>query len=160
MLRRLSSSIALTKTIAVILVAAILLPVSVGSFLFWAYSTDHPPFCSGYPPGGNCPGTYSYNFTITVNYTGPWSLEYYGYHTAGYVFQEGAPGNYLGGSRNGTGSASIGVTLSGPNNNGLTLCALATKLDSSNNTLTLAIIGQNSTSLPYGSAYTCNGVVP
>ena len=125
-------------------------------------STGDPPSCSGYPPGGNCPGTYSHSFTITVNYTGLWSLKYYGYHLAGdaWLAEVGAPGSYLQGSHNGTGSGSIGVAMSGPNNIGLTLCAFATKLDSSNNTLTLSIIGQNSTSVPYGSTYLCNTVVP
>lgn len=107
-------------------------------------------------------GTFSYNFTITVSYTGSWNLKYYGYHITGYVFQVGdGAGLYKQASYNGTGSESIAVNLSGLNNIGLTLCAIATKLDSSNNTLTLKIItGQNSTSVPYGSAYTCNSVVP
>ena len=142
------------------MVVAILLLVGVGSFLIWAYATGNPPFCSGYPSRGNCPGTYSHNFTITVNYTGSWSLKYYGYHITGYVFQVGAPGFYTHGSYNETGSNSTGVELSGPKNIGLTLCAVASKMDSSNSTLVVTIIGQNSTSVPYGSAYTCNTVVP
>lgn len=34
--------------------------------------------CSGYPPAGDCPGTFSYTFTVSVNYTGPWAPTYEG----------------------------------------------------------------------------------
>jgi hypothetical protein len=114
--------------------------------------------CSGYPPGGNCPGNYSYTFVVSINYTGPWKAMYWGYHSAGAYF--GQSGNYTGGIMTGTGDSSRSITLSGPNTNGLALCAQAQKLDGSNFTLILTITGHNETSLPYGSVSYCGGVVP
>jgi hypothetical protein len=114
--------------------------------------------CSGYPPGGNCPGNYSYTFVISINYTGPWKATYYGYHSVGAYF--GQSGNYTGGALTGTGDSSRSITLTGPNTNGLALCARAQKLDASNSTLVLTITGHNETSLPYGSVSYCGGVVP
>ena len=64
------------------------------------------------------------------------------------------------GNLTGNGPYSRPVILTGPNNNGLTLCATAQKLDGSNTTLTLAVTGSNSTSAPYGSVTYCGGVVP
>lgn len=112
--------------------------------------------CSGYPPGGNCLATYSYTFTLSVNYSGPWKLSYRGYNSVGV---RSNPTN-VSGSYTGTGFYSRNVTLSGLNNSGLTLCAQAQKLDSSNSTLILKVTGYNETSLPYGSTSYCGGVVP
>jgi hypothetical protein len=111
--------------------------------------------CSGYPPGGNCLATYSYTFTISVNYGGLWMLTYQGYNSLG----KSNPVN-INGSYSGSGFYSKNVTLSGMNNSGLTLCASAQKLDGSNSTLNLWVTGHNETSLPYGSASFCGGVAP
>jgi len=66
----------------------------------------------------------------------------------------------VGGNITGNGLYSKSVILTGPNNNGLTLCATAQKLDGSNLTLILTVTGYNETSLPYGSTSYCGGVVP
>jgi hypothetical protein len=111
--------------------------------------------CSGYPPGGNCPGTYNYTFTLSVNYTGPWKLSYQGYNSLGQSNPTGVSGNSTG-----RGFYAKSVTLSGPNTSGLTLCATAQKLDASTATLILTVTGYNETSAPYGSTSYCGGVVP
>ena len=64
------------------------------------------------------------------------------------------------GNLTGSGPFSRPVTLSGPNNNGLTLCATAQKLDGSDSTLVLTVTSPNETSIPYGSVSYCGGVVP
>jgi hypothetical protein len=111
--------------------------------------------CSGSPPDGNCIATYSYTFTLSVNYSGPWTLTYQGYNSLG----KSNPTN-VSGSYNGTGFYSKPITLSGLDNNGLTLCAQAQKLDASSSTLILTVTGHNETSVPYGSASYCGGVAP
>lgn len=66
--------------------AAVFLSVNVigsGIYVLWVYETGRPPFCSGYPPGGDCPGNYSNAFQISANYTGSWRATYYGYHSVG-----------------------------------------------------------------------------
>src|SRR5882762_6072467 len=125
--------------------------IGAGSFLLWAYT--HPS-CSGYPPGGNCPGNISYTFRISVNYTGPWQATYYGYHV---IWQPSKPyagaEHYTKGDFVGTGFGGKNVTLSGPNTTGVTLCVQAQKLDSSSSVMTLSIeprVNSNSTSLPMG----------
>lgn len=111
--------------------------------------------CSGYPPAGDCITTYSYPFTITVNYTGSWKLSYQGYNSLG----ESNPTN-VSGSYSGTGFNSTTIVLTGLGNGGLTLCAWAQKLDASNAVLVLTVTGHNETSLPYGVVTYCGGVVP
>ena len=145
-------------------VVPIVLVITGGIYAIWVYQTGQTS-CSGYPPGGNCPGNFSYTFAISVNYTGPWRATYYGYH--GY-HSVGAPsgsfdggGNYTGGVFAGTGSGTQQVVLSGPNTYGLTLCVQAQKLDSSNATISLGIEFRSSnTSIPFGRAQVCIGVVP
>jgi hypothetical protein len=90
------------------------------TYIFAAYEYNYPPFCSGYPPGGDCPGTYTYTFTISVNYTGPWRLTYQGFLGMGESNPAGVSGNLTG-----SGPSSQPVTLFGPNNNGLTICSTA-----------------------------------
>jgi hypothetical protein len=147
---------------AAAVIAALVIAV-VGSYLLWAFVTGNQPSCSGYPPGGNCPGEYSYTFNVSVSYPGQWSTEYYGYHSVGNP-NGGAfssSGSYTHVNFTATGDSLYPVTLTGPNDNGLTLCALAQKLDSSNSSLTIAIQDfSNSTNVPYGSAYACAGVAP
>ncbi len=143
----------ITKTKAILLIVVLL--IGGATYIVYAYEYSYPPFCSGYPPGGNCPGNYNYTFTISVNYTGPWKLTYQGYMSMGESNPSGVSGTL-----SGSGSYSLPVTLFGPNNNGLTLCATAQKLDGSNSTLTLTVTGHNETSLPYGITSYCGGVAP
>jgi len=149
-----TKSEAIARRTAAILVIAVVLATAVGYALL-AYEYRYPPFCTGYPPGGDCSGNYSYTFTISVNYTGSWRLTYQGYDSMGESNPTNANGNLTG-----TGLHSQSVTLSGPNDNSLTLCATAQKLDASSSTLILTITGYNETSLPYGSTSYCGGVVP
>jgi hypothetical protein len=118
-------------------------------------STTTNSSCSGYPPGGDCLATYSYTFTMSVNYSGSWKLTYQGYNSGGESNPTGVGGNLTG-----SGDYSRAVTLTGLNNNWLTLCATAQKLDGSNLTLVLRVTGFNETSLPYGSTSYCGSVVP
>ena len=150
------------KRSAGILLVTILV-LAIAGYLVFAFVAVYPPFCSGYPPGGDCPGKYSYDFTIIVNYTGAWTVTYYGYRNPGpSVGSSGFTpnGSYLQKNINGTGNYTTSATLSGADTQGLTLCASATKLDSSNSTLTISIGRSNSTSQPYGTTYICTGVVP
>ena len=98
---------------------------------------------------------YNYTFTLSVNYSGPWHLTYLGYNNLGTSNATEASG-----SHNGTGFYSKAVALSGSTYNGLTLCAQAQKLDTSNSTLVLRITGSNETSIPYGAVSYCGRVVP
>jgi len=141
------------------LFAVMVAMVGIGSYLLWSYS--HPP-CSGYPPGGNCPGNYDYTFRISINYTGPWQMTYYGYHGVGALCDpRGVTVNYTGGSFQGTGSIEKRITLSGPNFTGLSLYANAQKLDSSSSLMVVSVeSSSNETSLPYGQASLCLGVAP
>jgi len=147
------------RTAAVIVPAVVI--VTAGVYAVWMYQIGQTS-CSGYPPGGNCPGNYSYTFVVSVNYTGPWRATYYGYHSVGQPFGSfDGGGNYTGGVFAGTGSRTQQVSLSGPNTNALTLCAQAQKLDSSKATISLGIETRSSnTSIPFGTAKICLGVVP
>ncbi len=142
----------------VVLVLVVSLAVSAG-ILAWEYENGQGPSCSGYPPGGNCPGQYEYSFGIVVSYSGQWKVTWYGYHSVGAGF--GQTGNYTGGVFGGVGNSSKDVTLSGPNTNGLAICVQAEKLDSSSSTLALSILNQtNETSSPFGVTALCGGVAP
>jgi hypothetical protein len=97
-------------------------------------------------------------FTISVNYSGPWKLSYQGYTTFGLGGANPTGANV---TVTGIGVYSKSITLSGPHNKGLWLCADAEKLDSSNTTLVLTVTGprsyQNETSLPHVSVLACGG---
>ena len=143
------------------LVAAIVIALGVGLAALLLYETGQPPFCAGSPPAGDCPGSFSHTFQITVDYSGQWRVSYYGFHGVGAPPNafDGAD-NYTGGSYGGTGAAQRGVTLSGPDTSGLTLCVQAEKLDASGSVLTLRVDSStNSTALPSGGASVCIGVV-
>lgn len=86
-----------------------------------------------------------YNFTVTVNYTGPWRLSYQGYNVSKLT---------VNGTYTGTGFNSTTLLVKG-SANGWKLCAKAQKLDASNFTLGLSIGAENSTSLPFGSTTVC-----
>ena len=153
-------SSALTKT-WLIVILCIVLGAGVSIYFFNAIVAGggYPPFCSGYPPGGNCHANYSYTFSISINYSGYWTAYYRGFHNSE-VSSINSNSNYTGGIFSGRGPDTMTVTLSGDNFHFLTLCAEAQKLDSSNSTLTLTVTGSNSTSLPSGSVYYCGGVAP
>lgn len=69
--------------------------------------------------------------------------------------------NYTGGTALGAGPSTGTLTLTGLDTQGLTLCIVAEKLDSSNATLVLSIESMtNETSLPHGHTTVCEGVVP
>jgi len=154
----------LTKTKAVIIIAIVI--VAIGSTYLVAslivgggYLPSLPPFCSGSPPGGDCHANYSYVFTIEVNYSGTWVVDYQGFHNG----ENSGPNSdayYASGNFSGKGSYAQMVMLSGDNSYFLDLCATAHKLDNSSSTLTLSVTGSNSTSLPNGSTYYCGGVAP
>lgn len=145
---------------ASIVLIAIIVVVAVGIISLASQPTKvaTTTSCSGYPPVGNCPGDYSYPFTLSVNYSGPWRLSYQGYLSS-FGYGKAIPTNVTG-SHSGTGFYSKNITLSGPGNYGLELCASAQKLDGSGSSLILKITGRNETSLPYGSVTYCGGVAP
>jgi len=93
------------------------------------------------------------NWTISVNYAGPWGVTYQGWlgdQTSGKLV---VSGSFYG---NTTGSKTINV--SGTTDYGITVCAVAQKLDSSTSTLTVSILPPNvtnETSAAYGIARTC-----
>jgi hypothetical protein len=155
---------AIGSTLIIVVIVVIIVIGTIGFVVLDSPST-HPMMptttsttsssCSGYPPGGDCLATYSYTFTLSINYTGPWKLSYEGYNSLG----ESNPIN-VSGNDTGSGFYSKAVTLSGSNDNGLTLCATAQKLDGSDSTLILTVTGHNQTALPYGSTSYCGGVVP
>ena len=137
--------------------AGILIVPSTGQVFFLvgiqtASSSSGTTTCSGHPTGGDCIAPYSYTFTLSVNYTGPWKLAYQGYNSLG---RSNVSGTYTGAGFNST-----MVTLTGLSNGSLTLCAQAQKLDTSDGVLTLTVTGYNETSLPYGVVSYCGGVVP
>ena len=100
----------------------------------------------------------SHTFTISVNYGGPWKLSYQGYTTFDLGGANPTGANV---TVSGSGVYSKSITLSGPHNKGLSLCADAEKLDSSNTALVLTVTGprsdQNETSLPHVSVLACGG---
>jgi hypothetical protein len=105
------------------------------------------------------PPTYSHTFRTSINYSGGWKEIEYMYHSVGKP--PSGTANYTGGTALGAGTSTGTLTLTGLNNQGLTLCILAEKMDTSNATLILGIDGMtNETSLPYGHATVCEGVVP
>jgi len=118
-------------------------------------STSTSTSCSGYPPGGDCIALYSYTFAIFVNYTGRWMVNYTGYNSGGLPAPILVNGTYTG-----VGPYSKSVTLTGYNNQFLTLCATAQKLDPGNAILVLTVTGSNETSAQYGSVTYCGGVAP
>ena len=102
------------------------------------------------------------NFTLSVNYTGPWTVKYQGYNEQCYT-QRNSTSNCnsdyetLNGSYDGSGSNSRNITVSGQGN-GWTFCAQAQKSDASGSILILEVSGdQNKTSLPFfGITSTCS----
>ena len=100
-----------------------------------------------------------HTFTISLSYSGPWKLSYHGY-----IVSSGIPPlpEPLGANTTvtGTGAFSRSVTLSGPADASVGVCASAQKLDGSNATLILSVTGGNATSLPFGFVSTCGSVQP
>lgn len=105
------------------------------------------------------PPTYNHTFRTNINYSGGWKEIDYAYHSVG----KPPPGtaNYTSGTALGSGPSTGTITLTGSDKQGLTLCIVVEKLDSSKATLILGIDGiTNETSLPYGRATVCEGVAP
>jgi hypothetical protein len=140
-------------------IVGVIVVVVAGGYLVYGnpnfHASPQTSTCSGFPPGGNCITTYSYAFIVSVNYTGPWKLAYQGYNSLGKSNPTDARGNY-----SGAGFNSTTIVLGGLDNNGLTLCAQAQKLDNSTVPLILTITGRNETTLPFGSTSYCGGVAP
>jgi hypothetical protein len=139
--------------IMVITIIAIL--VIAGAIVILLFESGSTFLCSGFPPGGNCPGSYSSDFTISISYAGPWKVNYTGYNNGGPPGHEIASGSF-----SGTGNGSRSVILTGLNNHFLFLCATAQELDDSNSTLTISVTGSNQTSVAFGSVTYCGGVAP
>jgi hypothetical protein len=105
------------------------------------------------------PPTFSHTFRTSINYPGGWKEFDAVYYSVGKPPPDAA--NYSGGTSLGTGPSTGTLTTSGPDNPRWTLCIVGEKLDSSNATLIVGIDGMtNETSLPYGHATVCEGVVP
>ena len=140
-----------------VIIVAIIVIILVGTIIAIAYYTVKASSCSGYPPGGNCVAPYSNTFTISVNYTGQWSLNYSGLTNVG----EANPYNVTG-THTGTGYFTVPVTLSGLNSRMLTVCAQAQKLDASNATIFLSVgpLYPKNTSAPHGTVSECGTVAP
>jgi len=138
-----------------IVIVAVIAIILVGAISAIAYYTVKTFGCSGYPSGRNCVAPYSYTFTIAVNYTGRWGLNYTGQTDVG----ESNPYNVTG-THTGTGYFTVSATLSGLNTRMLTICAHAQKLDSSTSTLFLNIFYPKNTSTPNGIVSTCGTVAP
>jgi hypothetical protein len=115
-------------------------------------STVSRSSCNYVLPG---PCVAGYNFTLSINYSGPWSLKFQGYNSLCEAIACLSATETSSGSYNSSGNDSRIITVPG-SDNGWTLCAQAHKLDASYSTLTLQITGQNETSLPFGSAATCS----
>lgn len=91
----------------------------------------------------------TYYYPISIDYNGSWKLVYWG--------QNGSAMQY--GSLNGSGNFETTLFLLAPTPSQVTLCANATKLDSSQNNLTLKVLFHiNSTAAPYGSTENCGTV--
>ncbi|HEV2390408.1 MAG TPA: hypothetical protein VGS04_06755 [Nitrososphaerales archaeon] len=103
--------------------------------------------------------SHKHTFTISLSYSGPWKLSYHGYTVPSGIPSLPKP---LGANTTvtGTGAFSRSITLSGPDNASVGVCATAQKLDGSNARLILSVTGGNETSLPYGSVSTCGSVRP
>jgi len=102
------------------------------------------------------------NFTVSVNYTGPWTVTYQGYNEDCYNYQPprttcNSDSQTLSGNYDGSGFSSRNITVGGQEN-GWTFCAQAQKSDASRSTLILEVSNgpRNETSLPFGTASTCS----
>jgi hypothetical protein len=136
------------KNLAVL--AAIVIIILVGYAAFELYSTE---------------GFETYDFQIKVSYPGSWQISFQGY--------EGGPPKTTGSHGNFTGIGNdtlIAPVYGNFQQYGAYICAWATKLDASNNTLILSIYPEGSagplggsyynTSTPNGTVMACGGVVP
>jgi len=125
---------------------------SLGSQIHSSQSTTASTTCTA-TGGIGCPHFFNDSGTISVNYTGPWGVNYQGYLGDQSSGQLVVSGGFYG---HGTGSKSIAVA--GISEYGTTICAQAEKLDASNSTLLLRILPpnvMNQTSLAYGTTETC-----
>ena len=104
----LPNSLAMSKYRKLVLIVLVILVAGVSFYLFDALvaGAGYPPFCSGYPPGGDCHANYSYTFTLGVNYSGPWELSFRGFHNSEIVAVD-SDQNYTGANYRGNGSMEI-----------------------------------------------------
>ncbi|MCL5068069.1 MAG: hypothetical protein M1368_06930 [Thaumarchaeota archaeon] len=146
----------ISSPVAIFIAFAIVLIVIFGTYViatrFPSTTTSSTvPTC---PP--TCPTSASETLYINVTHSGPWKVDYSTYNSFG-TFRPLTNGSYTG-----TGDNITSVVVSGNLNYGFTLCALASKLDSSNTTLTLRIdtFFENSSSAAYAIVKSCGSVVP
>jgi hypothetical protein len=144
-------------TIAALLVVAILVSAGAGYFI----GVKSAPNTSSF----NTTFTTYFHYQISVNYSGPWNLVYWGEN--GTVPQNSStipgrnpsyvPWQYnVKGNLTGSGNYETTITTYGVGYVENMLCAQATKLGSQNLTLTLAIVGKtNSTTDSKPSAEVC-----
>lgn len=103
--------------------------------------------------GIGCPHFFDTNWTLSVNYSGPWGANYQGWlgdKTSGQLI--------VSGSFFGNGADNKTVTVEGWSDYGVTICVQAQKLDSSNAMLNVSILPphvNNQTSLAFGTAESC-----
>src|ERR1700726_2266911 len=98
------------------LLIVLIILVASGAYISISLVTGTPPFCSA-DGNGYFPCTYSETFPISINYSGPWQAEYFGYNGAPYeVFSSN--GSIVSGNFNGSGDYVKPVTISGPDNKG------------------------------------------
>ncbi len=93
------------------------------------------------------------NWTISVNYSGPWGVNYQGWLGDISSGQLVTSGSFFGDS---PGARTVSIT--GWSDLGNSLCAQAQKLDASNSTLSVTILPplvSNQTSAAYGTTQTC-----
>ena len=152
--------------VGILIIASIIVVSSVvGYFVienhsYSSSSISKSSSCSGYPPLGDCHANYDYTFSVLVNYSGSWSVNYSGWHNVCDTCNFGSNKSYTTGTYSGTGMNTTTITLSGDDYFGLQLCATAHKLDGSNSTLTIQVGGPTSTSSAYGSTSSCAGGIP
>jgi hypothetical protein len=146
--RTVSSTVMLATTATTILTSTLYFSLSDQSSLNTStLSTAIESYNSTYFP-------WSYPMSVSVNYSGSWHLTYRGYDGGIY-----SPPNNVSGTKNGTGFYQTTVTLYGIGYVERTLCATATKLDSSSLTLLLSVSGQTNTT-NYQTATECATVAP
>jgi hypothetical protein len=98
--------------------------------------------------------TTHFSYWIIINYSGSWNLVYWGQD--GIVTQYNATNYNVKGDLNGTGDYESQIITYGVGYVENTLCARATKLDSSQNNLTLEVLyGPKSTTAPFGTVTAC-----
>ena len=118
--------------------------------------------CSG-SGNGPIPCNYNASFILSINYTGSWTAQYYGYHGNPEVFTSN--GSIASGKFGGTGFESKTITLAAPVTYGLGMCLEGQSLDRTQVNLSVSVqegefVRTNSTNFALGTTYVCVGVYP